>query len=201
MRKSKPKPKLEVTITAHADEQVRSRLSKPLVMTDFSPTQRFRDGLRLWVDREGAGLLVDEKQGTGWAQLTVVTVLTAAMVKSKRFEHRQGGRMPPRPRRETPVHHAADRWLTLSLVERVAMVDKVDAKLREREGGDTPGQLAFALGLPASSVEAALVELEEQQRACHDDQGRWYPRLPTPGQSWRPAYLGISGQPGRSTGA
>jgi hypothetical protein len=73
---------IEWIVTGHARFRIEDRHGTAFDHERFIPQPFGRSGLRLWLDGEGHGILVDEKSGTGWRQHTVITALSASMVSA-----------------------------------------------------------------------------------------------------------------------
>lgn len=84
---------VEWVISQHAKERLAERIGRPFDPAQFKPTDEGVDGLRLWLDENGAGVLVREDLGTGWARFLVVTAYSPAFVDANRVR----GRLRPLP--------------------------------------------------------------------------------------------------------
>lgn len=75
---------VEWILTDHLRKRIAHRFGAPLDLASFRAEPVGIEGLRLWTDRLGRGLLVREDIGTDWVRCTVVTAYDADMVDYRR---------------------------------------------------------------------------------------------------------------------
>lgn len=80
---------VEWIVSKHASRRALERHGTAFDPACFTPQPWGLDGLRLWLDAAGNGVLVREDHGTGWQQFTVVTAYSPGYVRAARERDRK----------------------------------------------------------------------------------------------------------------